>query len=197
MTALSLNVPFVPPSPINPIQAIDIGYFNLSFNENAPYAPVASTDQVTATMKLPFGFSINISQIQNSFAINQNNTNVANLSTPIGASVSDIRVFSPTDTHGTINITIKDTTLNISNLEQQAFALFNEQLTDADVSTFQLIGGARAFADLPIGQIELNAIKFNVTSSLMGLQGLQGETTIHTVDVAGGTTDHIILDIGC
>lgn len=197
LQALSLPVPFVPATPINPIQAIDIGFFNLSFQENAPWAPIASTDSVTATMKLPFGFSVNISQIMNSFAINQNNTNVANLTTPIGASVSDIKVFGPEDTHGTINITIDNIALNIPDSQHDAFANFNEQLTDTDVSTFQLIGGAKAISELPIGKITLNSIKFNVTSSLEGLQGLQGSTVIHSVDVAGGTSEHILLNIGC
>lgn len=32
-------------------------------------------------------------------------------------------------------------------------------------------------------------------SGLRGLQGLQGDTVIDSVDVTGGTSDHIILDI--
>ena len=60
-----------------------------------------------------------------------------------------------------------------------------------------LVGNASATSDLPIGQIILNPIKFNVSSGLTGLQGLQGDTVINTVDVMGGTTDHIELDIDC
>ena len=168
-----------------------------TFNENAPYAPLASTDQVTATMKLPFGFSVNISQIRNQFSINQNGTDIASLSTPLGSSVSDIKVFGPEDTHGTINITIVNIPLLVSEGQRPSFALFNEQLTDSSMTSFQLIGGASAISELPVGRITLNPIKFNVSSGLFGLQGLKGATEIHSVDVMGGNQDHIVLTIGC
>lgn len=44
--------------------------------------------------------------------------------------------------------------------------------------------------------ITLNPIKFNVSSALNGLRGLQGDVVIESVDVVGGTTDHIELNIG-
>ena len=61
--------------------------------------------------------------------------------------------------------------------------------------TFQLIGHSRAVANLSIGQLTLDPINFNVTSSLNGLRGLRGDTTISGVDVLGGTTDAIQLAI--
>lgn len=50
-------------------------------------------------------------------------------------------------------------------------------------------------ANLSLGQIVLDPINFNVNSSLNGLQGLKGSTVIHGVDVMGGTSDHINLNI--
>jgi Protein of unknown function (DUF3712) len=49
--------------------------------------------------------------------------------------------------------------------------------------------------NLSLGQIVLDPIKFDVTSSLNGLRGLKGSTVIDTVDVMGGTSDHINLNI--
>lgn len=62
-------------------------------------------------------------------------------------------------------------------------------------SNFQLTGHARALANLSIGQITLDPIQFNVTSDLLGLQGLKGETDITAVDVVGGTPEAILLAI--
>jgi len=48
---------------------------------------------------------------------------------------------------------------------------------------------------MSIGQITLDPIKVNVSSSLRGLKGLQGLTTIQSVDVLGGTASAIDLGI--
>ena len=68
-------------------------------------------------------------------------------------------------------------------------------LTSSDIAEFRLVGRSRAIANLSIGQITLDPIKVNVSTQLKGLQGLQGMTHINGVDVAGGTEDHINLNI--
>jgi hypothetical protein len=50
LQALTLQVPFVPKEPINPIQAISIGNFDLAFTEETEWAPVSNTRTVTASM---------------------------------------------------------------------------------------------------------------------------------------------------
>lgn len=57
------------------------------------------------------------------------------------------------------------------------------------------MGQSRAIANLSIGQITLDPIKVNVSTSLQGLQGLKGMTTIENVDVIGGTQTGINLGI--
>lgn len=59
-----------------------------------------------------------------------------------------------------------------------------------------LVGKSRAVANTSIGEITLDAIAVNVTTSLKGLQGLKGLTTIDSVDVTGGTSQGIDLAIG-
>lgn len=60
---------------------------------------------------------------------------------------------------------------------------------------FQLEGHARAIANMSIGQITLDPIKFNVTSGFDGLRGLKGLVQIGTVDVRGGSSEAIHLGI--
>ena len=58
-----------------------------------------------------------------------------------------------------------------------------------------MIGTSRAVANMSIGQITLDGIKVNVSTTLNGLQGLKGMTTIDSVDVTGGTSEGIMLGI--
>ena len=74
--------------------------------------------------------------------------------------------------------------------------IVDRNLTDSTQLPFQLEGHARAVANMSIGQITLDPIKFNVSSGLSGLQGLQGRVTIDSVDVLGGSAEAIHLGIG-
>ncbi|KAH7915074.1 hypothetical protein BJ138DRAFT_1122997 [Hygrophoropsis aurantiaca] len=195
LQSLQLNVPFKSTTPINPIRSIQIGSMALAFTPDTAWAPRVDSNSVHASMELPFGFSVSISEIQNEFSIVKNGTNVAGLSTPLGASTSDVNVLSSTDTQGQINITISDGTLNSSDSYHTAFSTFNQDLTDSETTEFLLVGNSRALANMSIGQITLDPIKVNVSTSLQGLQGLKGYTTIGAVDVLGGTTSALNLGI--
>ncbi|KAF9451269.1 hypothetical protein P691DRAFT_757432 [Macrolepiota fuliginosa MF-IS2] len=194
LQALQLNVPFMT-APINPIRTIDIGNLALAFSPETPWTPAAASDSVRATLQLPFGFGLSIGEIKNNFSIVSNGAQVAGLSTPLGASTSSITVLGEADTQGTINITIANTNLTCPDPQHPAFSTFNANLTSSDVANFRLVGNSRAIANLSIGQITLDPIKVNVSTQLQGLQGLKGMTQIQGVDVAGGTTDHINLNI--
>ncbi|KAF8586733.1 hypothetical protein K439DRAFT_1631457 [Ramaria rubella] len=192
---LQLTVPFQTLSPMNAIHSISIGFLSLDFTPETAYSPGATSNAVHAALQLPFGFDLSIGQISNSFAIMQNGSAIATLSTPLGASTSSVQVISPNDTQGNINITLSESLLQVPDTAHALFSAFNQELTDSKVTTFQLVGNSKAIANLPIGQITLDPIKFNVNSTLNGLNGLQGSTIIDSVDVVGGTSDHINLNI--
>ncbi|KAG6857277.1 hypothetical protein H0H87_007110 [Tephrocybe sp. NHM501043] len=196
LQSLALNVPFKSFNEINPIRSITIGNLGLDFDENAPWTPGAESNSVQAMMQLPFGFNMAIDQIQNDFTIvAPDGANVAGLATPLGASKSTINVLGPADTQGSINISISNTNLSCPDPQHPAFSKFNADLTSLDAAQFRLVGSSRAVANTSLGQITLNAIKVNVSTSLHGLKGLKGLTTIQKVDVTGGTTDAINLGI--
>ncbi|KAJ4468227.1 hypothetical protein J3R30DRAFT_3715154 [Lentinula aciculospora] len=196
LEALQLHVPFVSLSgAISPIKSINIGDLALAFSEETPWAPSARSQTVQASLQLPFGFSVAISEIQNSFNLTNGDEIIAGLSTPEGTSTSSIEVINSTFTAGTINITIENTNLSVPEPEHPNFSGFNANITSLPSVEFQLVGQSRAIVNLSIGQITLDPIKFNVPSSLNGLQGLNGLTTIHAVDVIGGSTEGIMLSI--
>ncbi|KAG1761975.1 hypothetical protein EDD22DRAFT_893760 [Suillus occidentalis] len=187
--SLQLTVPFKSSTPINPIRSIQIGSMALAFTPETAWTPRTDSNSVHATMQLPFGFGLSINEIQNEFTIVKNGSNVAGLNTPLGSSTSAIAVLSPTDTEGIINITIANSVLNATDPEH------NMELTDSTTTEFLMVGNSRAVANMSIGQITLDPIKVNVSTSLSGLQGLKGYTTIGAVDVMGGTQQALNLSI--
>ncbi|KAI0821788.1 hypothetical protein BC628DRAFT_1341231 [Trametes gibbosa] len=196
LQVLDLHVPFkAAGGAINPIKSIEIGDMALTFDARAPWGPVANSKTVQAAMELPFGFGLEIGEIQNAFNITSGGAVAAGLSTPAGQSTSDIRVVNSTFTHGTINITIVDTALDVPDPSHPVFSTFNANLTTTSHTLFQLQGHARAVANMSIGQITLDPIKFDVTSGLDGLQGLDNLVEIGHVDVLGGTQEAIQLGI--
>ena len=69
------------------------------------------------------------------------------------------------------------------------------ELTDSQTTEFLMVGNSTAVASTSLGQITLDPIQVNVTTSLTGLQGLKGFTTIESVDVLGGTQQALNLGI--
>ncbi|KAI0305626.1 hypothetical protein B0F90DRAFT_1815219 [Multifurca ochricompacta] len=193
LQALRLNLPFKSPAPINTIRSINIDNLSLAFSEAQPWAPVANSHSVQALLHLPFGFNMEIGQIENAFNILRNGSIVAGLTTPLGASTSDVHVLNSTNTEGTINIVIEDTAFSVSDPSKPYFSAFNAELTDLDYEHFQLEGHARAVANLSVGTLTLDPIRFNVSSGLWGLRGLRGLVSIEGIDVLGGTQDALSL----
>lgn len=164
---------------------------------------------------LPFGFNVAISQIQNTFNITQDGKSVAALSTvrglpvcylyypltaseqPLGKSTSDVKIINDHTTQGTINITIDNSPLIIPSdaASHNLFSGFNKALTLGNRTDIRLVGHAHAMANMSIGNIVLDPIKFDVPNFLKGLGGLQRSTTIAGVDVTGGTTEALTLAI--
>ncbi|KAK2467793.1 hypothetical protein APHAL10511_000088 [Amanita phalloides] len=195
LQALQLNVPFKPTTAVNPINSITFGELSLVFDAHNPWSPIAHSDSVTASMKLPFGFNISVGEVRNILSITENGTAVAGLSTPLGASRSSISVLGPTDTKGTINITIANTSLSISEEQHSSFSSFDAELTNSRTVEFSLVGNSTAIANTSLGTITLDPIKVNASTSLKGLNGLRGLVVINSVDIVGGSTDSISLAI--
>ena len=72
---------------------------------------------------------------------------------------------------------------------QYDFAMYNG-------AGFYLNGTTNAVTQTPLGQVVLKDIGFTVPTGLVGLSGLtQYPTLILSVDVTGGTTQYLVLNI--
>lgn len=188
--SVQLNVGLGNSEPLNIIQGVSMGYLDLKFSPDAPYAPVSSAPNVIADFQIPFGFSLNITQVSQNLTIGTNEAgNFATLSVPWVPAQSDQKAgklqFAMT------NIPIA----GISGKESQ-YNDFTYSLTASDAYSFQVGGNASTITETPIGQITLAGVTFEVPTTLHGLQFLNSTPTeVLGVDVTGGTTDNLLLAI--
>lgn len=198
---LQLQVPLrCPTGPISPITSITIGSFGLAFNHDGslPYAPIVGSNSTSASYGLPFGFSLNISQVQVSMAIVQNGTIIANISTPYGDSNTYTLDQNAGYESGTLNLIVPPSRLVVEDSYEAhlTYSQFQYDFFSQIGSNFFLTGLTGALTSTPIGQVNLKDIKFVVPAGLAGLGRLTVyPTDILSVDVIGGTPTAIILQI--
>lgn len=114
ISALTLDVPLMSPTGrISPIQSISINQLSLAFDPATPYAPLANSSDLTASFALPFGFSLDIVSLQNSFSIVDNQTIIGNLSAPMGGSKSVTLERNAAFTYGTLVLALPSGPLEI------------------------------------------------------------------------------------
>ena len=191
---LNIQIPLLPPVPINPIKAIVIKEFNLTYPPGGnAYSPEASSDSLSAQIGLPFGFPLNITGAQNSITIFDitGTQAIAQVDGVMSKGSTELQVLQSGQTAGELYLTLKPSPMNIVNQTDEAkkqFQLFQKEFTFVGPDPKKFRGESKALTDTPLGRIMLNGIKFDVDSGLLGLQGLTKEpTTITGVDVVGGT----------
>ncbi|KAK0546638.1 hypothetical protein OC846_005187, partial [Tilletia horrida] len=197
--ALVLQVPLKSPEPIEPIKTIGIDYLSLVYNETTPWSPVISSKALSATIALPFGFSLDIVSTANAIDIIYQNVTVGSLDGAYSNSSTQLTLVSAGQTAGNLDITLPPTPLSLPNdtdAAHQELVMFQNAFTYDESAGFQLNGSSSALTNTPIGQVLLNGIKFNVPSGLLGLDALtKYPTVINSVDVTGGTRDALQLNV--
>lgn len=190
-----LNVGLTAGSPVKIINGIRLGYLDLSFNPAAPYSPSLNAPGVIANFQLPFGFSIDISQVSQNVSLGINNTDntatdyFALMQTPLSPATSNQQ-------NGTIAFALTNTNLVGIPGKESTFNMYNYELTASQNYTFMVSGTASTVAKTPIGNVTLNGVNFTVPSTLEGLQFLNSSaTTINSLDVVGGTSSGLSLAI--
>ncbi|KAI9474137.1 MAG: hypothetical protein EXX96DRAFT_328681 [Benjaminiella poitrasii] len=191
---VSLNVGLTAGAPLNIINAVNMGYLDLKFDAAAPYAPTINAPAVTANYKLPFGFSLNITDVSQNITLAINTTgaqteNFAMMQTPFVPAVTNAQ-------NGTIVFGLSNTALAGIAGKESFYNQYTYSLTASENYTFMISGSASTKTITPIGPIVLTGINFTVPSSLKGLQFLNSSATvINSLDVTGGTTAGLTLGI--
>lgn len=181
---MALNVPLVAPPGLNIIQSITLGPMGMNWTNADAYAPLANSPGVVAGFKMPFGFSLNVTQVQNSMTVIYNNKDMATLNAlEWGAAVTT------KDANGTaINFALPPTPFAIAADAHADFDDFVTKLTVGASQPFTVRGTAGTVATTPIGEVRITGIPFKSDVALSGLQGLKTDpTVINSLTVIGGT----------
>lgn len=191
---VNLNVALGVPEPLKIINGVSMGYLDLKFDPANPYNPIVNAPMVNADFKIPFGFSLNITEVTQSIALSLNTsgsetTDFAVITVPNAPSVSD-------QAAGTLKFAIANDTIAGITGREDVFNQYTYALTAKDKYTFMVSGNATTKTNTPIGPITLGGISFTVPTTLTGLQFLNSTATvINSLDVSGGTTENLLLSI--
>ncbi|KAH9934026.1 uncharacterized protein BXZ73DRAFT_100865 [Epithele typhae] len=166
------------------IQSIEMSDLELVMTEQSEaFAPKASSQNVLAEYKNPFGFSLQVVKSAEDITLASQGVDIAKLELP----QQDTDGGVSTGNSAPLNLPFQDQTLQ--SLNDAAFVQFFAAVTDtADVS-FQLNGSADVVARTPIGDIPISGIPFGVTTALKGINAFNKAAQLSNISIAGGGTD--------
>ncbi|KAG0237854.1 hypothetical protein B0O80DRAFT_409402 [Mortierella sp. GBAus27b] len=183
LKSMTLKVPLQAPAPLNIIKSISLGPMGMNWTNTDAYAPLANSPGVVAAFEMPFGFSLNVTQVNNNMTVIYNNKNMASLVSSQWGPATTTK-----DANGTaINFSLPPTPFIIDSEAHGDFDSFVNKLTVGASETFTVSGLAGTVAQTPIGEVTIKGIPFKSDVSLSGLQGLKTEpTVINSLTVIGG-----------
>ncbi|OZJ03376.1 hypothetical protein BZG36_04495 [Bifiguratus adelaidae] len=189
--AVHLTAPLAAPQGLQLITGLNIGSMALAFTPQTAYSPQTSANNVVANYQIPFGFSLNFTNIQNDLGVAMPNGSIAVLSSGWVPATSNV-------TSHTVQFDLTPAApLNVINGQQGAFNSFSAQLTLDSKVNFTAVGNASVQANTTIGHVTLTGIPFNTSTYLQGLQGLAAKPpTINSLDVVNGQSTHLDLALG-
>ncbi|KAF9582661.1 hypothetical protein BGW38_010920 [Lunasporangiospora selenospora] len=180
------EVPLQAPGALNIIKSISLGPMGMDWTNADAYAPMATSPGVVAAFEMPFGFTLNVTQVQNNMTVIYNNKNLANINAAEWGPAVTTK-----DANGTsINFALPPTPFAINSDAHADFDDFVNKLTVGSGQDFTVSGFAGTVAMTPIGPVQIVGIPFKSDVSLSGLQGLKSEpTVINSLSVIGGVPE--------
>lgn len=193
LKSVVLHVALAADQPLKIINSVNMGYLDLAFNTDSPYSPSISAPAVTAGFSMPFGFSLNITEVTQNITLGLNNSgkfeSFAVLNVPYVQSSSDQNA-------GKLQFAIPQTLIAGIPGEESIFNEYTYGLTSSGNYTFAVAGNATTKVNTSIGPLVLSGINFELPTELHGLEFLNSSATvIHAIDVTGGYSDYLTLNI--
>ncbi|KAI9022193.1 hypothetical protein CLU79DRAFT_702427 [Phycomyces nitens] len=168
------------------IPSVTIKDMELDFTKSA-YAPPASSKQIQAQIKNPFGFPLTVSSLNMDAFASYGGKTVAELKIPDEKAT--------TDGSGVVSTQFDGVPFTSPDNAHPAFNDFISFLTSNAQAQFGLSGTANALTSTAAGDLQLNDIGFDVQTSLGGLNNFGSKASILSLDVVGGTSEYIIIDL--
>ncbi|KAF9173783.1 hypothetical protein BGX21_007855 [Mortierella sp. AD011] len=185
LKSMVLKVPLQSPTPLNIIQSIALGQMGMNWTNTDAYAPLANSPNVVAGFQMPFGFTLNVTQVQTNMNVVYNSKVMASLNSSDWGTA-----LTTKDGNGTfINFALPPTPFMVGADSHGDFDTFVNALTIGSSENFTVQGAAGTVAQTPIGQVTITGVPFNAGVALSGLQGLKtNPTVINGLTVIGGLT---------
>ena len=155
------------------------------------YTVPSGSNSTIAIFANPFRFSLQPIRTGTDITIVFNNADTATLALP-SAPVQAGTSRGPQDFQP-LQLTWQDQ--NIVSINNPVFQAFFAQLTDEARGTFDLKGGASVVARTVIGDVPIDGIPFNVTTSLTGINSFNRVATISDVNVRGGSPNFVFITL--
>lgn len=193
LKSVTLNVALAADKPLKIMNSVSMGYLDLNFNKDAPYAPSVKAPVVTAGFTIPFGFALNITEVTQNITLGLNKTtgfeSFAVMNVPYVPSTSDQK-------SGKLQFAIDNTKIAGIPGKESVYNEYTYALTANNNYTFLIAGNATTKVNTTIGPLVLSGINFELPTELHGLQFLNSTATvINSLDVTGGQSDHLELGI--
>jgi hypothetical protein len=144
------------------IPSITMMNMQLDFTKE-PFAPSTSSSDVRAQLKNPFGFPLGVSELTMEADASISKEKMAHLSVPKEKADTD-------KSTGIIKTQFQDLPFKVNEGAHEIFAGFLTALTKSGNSSFGLSGVSNALSNTAVGNLQLNGIPFDVTTSMAGKQ---------------------------
>ncbi|CAO3649856.1 unnamed protein product [Mucor hiemalis] len=193
LSSVTLNVGLGADKPLKIMNSVSMGYLDLNFNKDTPYAPSVHAPVVTAGFTIPFGFALNITEVTQNITLGLNKStgfdSFAIMNVPYVASTSDQK-------SGKLLFAINNAVIAGIAGKESTYNEYTYGLTAGSNYTFMIAGNATTKVNTTIGPLVLSGINFELPTQLHGLEFLNSTATvINSLDVTGGQTDSLTLGI--
>ncbi|KAF9163147.1 hypothetical protein DFQ26_002901 [Actinomortierella ambigua] len=188
LTAMTLTVPLQTTTPLNLIQNIAIADMGMVFDTASPYAPLANSNRVTATFKLPWNITVQMQNVSNTMSIGYRGKTLADIADPVWAPASSDLA------KGLISFSLPPSRLVVKADVHDEFNQFIADLTVKTEETFTVSGNASAISNTPVGLIKLSGVPFQSNVTMKGLDFNSVNAAVSSVDVVAGNAQYITMN---
>lgn len=170
------------------IRMISLNSLALYFTLPTAWNPRTDSSNTTANFFLPFGFPVDITQVQGPFIANYGNKDMAVLNIPASPASTDVEARI-------LTLTFQNIPFAVYGNAHSTFSQFAADFVAREQVTFNLHGSATANLNTAAGQVNIKDIAFGLDTNLLGLQGLNAHPArVANLDVYHGYPTYLQIN---
>jgi hypothetical protein len=188
---LTLNVKLDSKEDGRLIKNLGLGPLEMKFSTANAWTPLLSAPNVVAGFKMPFGFPLEMKQVEQDIAAYESGVAMATMKIPMSAA-------SGTSASGQIVTAINNIPMQVISSQHARFSQFVHDLTLGSGKSLTMRGTVASIASTAIGDVRIDGIKLDQNVNMQGLQGLATAPLITSnVQVRGGNANAMEIGLTC